>query len=84
MGAERATCTFGFDAKEWKKHWGKVKMILCEADKITTTTTSITTGGRGVQTELKTNHEFKEFLLVMLLDFVVSLTSSRASSQFNL
>lgn len=56
----------------------KVKMIVNEADKITTT------GGRGVQTELKTNHKFKEFLLVMLLDFVVSLTSSRASSQFNL
>lgn len=69
-----------FQSQRVEEGGGKVKMIVSEADKITTTTT----GWRGVQTELKTNHEFKEFLLVMLLDFVVSLTSSRASSQFNL
>lgn len=68
-----------FQSQRVEEGGGKVKMIVSEADKITTTT-----GGRGVQTELKTNHEFKEFLLVMLLDFVVSLTSSRALSQFNL
>lgn len=69
-----------FQSQRVEEGGGKVKMIVSEADKITTTTT----GGRGVQTELKTNHEFKGFLLVMLLDFVVSLTSSRALSQFNL
>lgn len=44
-----------FQSQRVEEGGGKVKMIVSEADKITTT------GGRGVQTELKTNHEFKEF-----------------------